>query len=68
MMPVPMSKVFFTCSGSEANDTQVKLAGTSTMHSIVRTRSGIIARENSYHGVTIAAASLSGLKNLHPQL
>ena len=65
MMPVPMSKVFFTCSGSEANDTQVKLAWYLNNALGRPDKKRIIARESSYHGVTIAAASLSGLKNLH---
>ena len=65
LMPVPMSKVFFTCSGSEANDTQVKLAWYINNALDRPDRKRIIARESSYHGVTIAAASLSGLTNLH---
>ena len=65
LMPVPMSKVFFTCSGSEANDTQVKLAWYINNALGRPDKKRIIARENSYHGVTIAAASLSGLTNLH---
>ena len=65
LMPVPMSKVFFTCSGSEANDTQVKLAWYINNALGRPDKKRIIARENSYHGVTIAAASLSGLRNLH---
>ena len=65
LMPVPMSKVFFTCSGSEANDTQVKLAWYINNALGRPDKKRIIARENSYHGVTIAAASLSGLANLH---
>ena len=65
VMPVPMSKVFFTCSGSEANDTQVKLAWYLNNALDRPDKKRIIARESSYHGVTIAAASLSGLTNLH---
>ena len=65
MMPVPMSKVFFTCSGSEANDTQVKLVWYLNNALGRPDKKRIIARDNSYHGVTIAAASLSGLTNLH---
>lgn len=59
--PVPMSKVFFTNSGSEANDTIVKLAW---YHNNVRGRpqkKKIIARRGAYHGITVASGSLTGL-------
>jgi len=63
--PVPASKVFFTNSGSEANDTQVKLAW---YYNNVRgqpKRKKIIARQRGYHGTTVASASLSGLGVFH---
>lgn len=63
--PTPMSKVFFANSGSEANDTAVKLVW--YYHNAIgkRDKKKIIARRNAYHGVTVAAASLSGLVNNH---
>lgn len=63
--PVPMSKVFFANSGSEANDTAVKLVW--YYHNAIGKpgKKKIIARRNAYHGVTVAAASLSGLVNNH---
>lgn len=63
--PVPMSKVFFANSGSEANDTAVKLIW--YYHNAIGkpAKKKIIARRNAYHGVTVAAASLSGLINNH---
>ncbi len=63
--PTPMSKVFFTNSGSEANDTQVKLVW---YYNNVRGRpekKKIIARRGAYHGITLAAASLTGLQYAH---
>lgn len=63
--PSPMSKVFFTNSGSEANDTQVKLVW---YYNNVRGRpqkKKIIARRGAYHGITVAAASLTGLQYAH---
>lgn len=60
LAPVPMSKVFFANSGSEANDTAVKLVW--YYHNAIDkvAKKKIIARENGYHGVTVAAASMSG--------
>lgn len=65
MAPVPMSKVFFCCSGSEANDTAVKFVW---YYNNVRNRpekKKIISRLRAYHGVTIAAASLTGIPHNH---
>ena len=59
--PVPTSKVFFCNSGSEANDTQIKLVWYMN-NALGRPRKKkIISRRKGYHGVTIAAASLTGL-------
>jgi 4-aminobutyrate---pyruvate transaminase len=65
LMPVPMSKVFFNSSGSEAADTAVKLVRYYN-NALGRWRKKkIIARIKGYHGVTVAAASLTGLPNNH---
>ena len=61
MAPVPTSKVFFCNSGSEANDTQVKLAWYMNNALGRPQKKKIISRIKAYHGVTIAAASLTGL-------
>jgi 4-aminobutyrate---pyruvate transaminase len=59
--PVPISKVFFCNSGSEANDTQVKLVWYMN-NALGRPRKKkIISRIKAYHGITIASASLTGL-------
>jgi 4-aminobutyrate---pyruvate transaminase len=61
--PVPISKVFFCNSGSEANDTQVKLVWYMN-NALGRPRKKkIISRIKAYHGITIASASLTGLPN-----
>src|SRR5262249_26981752 len=61
--PVPTSKVFFCSSGSEANDSQVKLVWYMN-NALGRPRKKkIISRHKAYHGVTVAAASLTGLAN-----
>ncbi|HVL07814.1 MAG TPA: aspartate aminotransferase family protein [Burkholderiaceae bacterium] len=65
MAPVPMSKVFFANSGSEANDTAIKLVWY-YQNAIGRPeKKKIISRVRAYHGVTIASASLTGLPNNH---
>ncbi len=63
--PVPMSKVFFTNSGSEANDTQVKLVHYFNNVLGRPQKKKIVARRGAYHGVTLAASSLTGLAYAH---
>src|SRR5579883_2252955 len=65
LMPVPMSKVFFNNSGSEANDTAVKMVWYYNNALGRHRKKKIIARMKGYHGVTVAAASLTGLANNH---
>jgi 4-aminobutyrate---pyruvate transaminase len=65
MAPVPISKVFFCGSGSEANDTQVKLVWYFNNALGRPNKKKIISRMKAYHGVTIAAASLTGLPGNH---
>ena len=65
MMPVPMSKAFFTNSGSEANDTALKLIWYRANAMGQPQKKKVIAREKGYHGVTIASASLTGLPVNH---
>jgi 4-aminobutyrate---pyruvate transaminase len=65
MAPIAVSKVFFGCSGSDANDTQIKLVWYYN-NALGRPRKKkIISRLKGYHGVTIASASLTGLPNNH---
>jgi L-2,4-diaminobutyrate transaminase len=65
MAPAPMSKVFFGNSGSDANDTQVKLVWYYNNARGLPQKKKIIARERGYHGVTIVSASLTGLASAH---
>ncbi|XP_004305895.1 PREDICTED: gamma aminobutyrate transaminase 1, mitochondrial-like [Fragaria vesca subsp. vesca] len=60
-----MAKVFFTNSGSEANDTQVKLVWYYNNALARPEKKKFIARQKSYHGSTLISASLSGLPALH---
>ncbi|MEZ5800978.1 MAG: aminotransferase class III-fold pyridoxal phosphate-dependent enzyme, partial [Nitratireductor sp.] len=63
--PVPISHVFYTSSGSEANDTQVKLAWYYNNALGRPNKKKIISRVKAYHGVTVMAASLTGLPYNH---
>ena len=65
LAPVPMSKVFFANSGSEANDTAIKVAWYFNNAHDRPEKKKIISRTKAYHGVTIATASLTGLPNNH---
>ncbi|WP_207484093.1 aspartate aminotransferase family protein [Arenibaculum pallidiluteum] len=63
--PVPMSKVLFQCSGSEANDTAIKLIW--YYHNAIGKpgKKKIIGRVRGYHGNTVASVSVSGQPHMH---
>lgn len=61
------SKVFFGCSGSDANDTQVKLVWFYNNALGRPKKKKIIGRVKGYHGITLASASLTGLPPMHTQ-
>jgi 4-aminobutyrate--pyruvate transaminase len=65
MAPAPMSKVFFTNSGSEATDSAVKLVWYFNNALNRPLKKKVISRLKGYHGVTVASASLTGLANNH---
>ncbi|MEM9145244.1 MAG: aminotransferase [Pseudomonadota bacterium] len=65
LFPVPMSKVFYCSSGSEANDTQIKLLWYMNNAMGRPEKKKIIARRRGYHGVTLVSASLTGLPLNH---
>ncbi|MBI2206985.1 MAG: aspartate aminotransferase family protein [Candidatus Rokubacteria bacterium] len=65
LMPVPMSKVFFNNSGSEANETAVKIVWYYNNARGRHRKKKIVSRQRAYHGTTIAAASLTGLAASH---
>ncbi|XP_073137988.1 gamma aminobutyrate transaminase 1, mitochondrial-like [Henckelia pumila] len=60
-----MSKVFFTNSGSEANESQIKLVWYYNNALGRPKKKKFIARANAYHGSTLATSSLSGLPFVH---
>lgn len=65
MMPFDAGRVFFGLSGSDANDTQIKLMW--YYHNAIgqKDRKKIISRMRGYHGVTVASGSLTGLPYFH---
>ncbi len=63
--PVPMSKVLLQCSGSEANDTAIKLVWYHWNAVNRPEKRKIISRRMSYHGSTCAAISLTGKPEFH---
>ncbi|MGA2842581.1 MAG: aspartate aminotransferase family protein [Steroidobacteraceae bacterium] len=65
LLPAPMSKVFFNCSGSEANDTAIKIIWYYNNALGRPKKKKILSRLRAYHGVTVAAGSLTGLPNNH---
>ena len=65
LAPGRMARVFYQSSGSEANDTQVKFAWYYNNALGRPKKKTIVSRIKAYHGVTIVAASLTGLPNNH---
>lgn len=65
--PPGFQHVFFTNSGSEANDTNIKLVHRYYDLLGKPEKKLIISRRNAYHGSTVAAASLGGMKAMHEQ-
>jgi len=63
--PVPMSKAFFTNSGSEAIDTALKLIWYRANALGEHKRKKIIVRNRAYHGVTVAGSCLTSLPGNH---
>ena len=65
--PDGLSNVFFANSGSEANDTIIRMARHYWALEGKPEKRVIISREFGYHGSTIMSASLGGLKGMHDQ-
>ncbi len=59
--------VFFSSSGSESNDTNVRMVRRYWDLLGQPQRKVIISRENAYHGSTMAGASLGGMSGMHAQ-
>ena len=66
--PPQFNHVFYTGSGSEANDTMIRLVRRYWQLLDQPERNVIVSRWNGYHGSTVAGASLGGMKPMHEQL
>jgi len=67
LSPASFNHVFFTGSGSESNDTVLRLARYYWQLRGQPQKQVFISRHNAYHGSTVAAASLGGMKPMHRQ-
>jgi len=65
MAPFAASRAFFGNSGSDANDTQIKLVWYYNNAIGRPKKKKIIARQKAYHGTTLASAGLTGLPSFH---
>lgn len=65
--PTGMNHVFFTGSGSEGNDTMLRLVRHYWAIKGQPNKKTIISRVNGYHGSTVAGASLGGMTYMHEQ-
>ena len=65
MLPVPDARIFFSNSGSEANDSHIKMLRYYSNAIGKPQKKKIIALDRGYHGVTVASASLTGLPVMH---
>ena len=67
LAPAHLNNVFFTGSGSESNDTVLRLVRHYWTVKGQPDKSVIISRKNAYHGSTVAGASLGGMSYMHKQ-
>lgn len=67
LMPGSISKVFFGTSGSDSNDTILRMVRTYWDLMGKGDKKTVISRKNAYHGSTVAAASLGGMAAMHAQ-
>lgn len=65
LSPIPGSKVFLVNSGSEANDTMVKIAWYYNIARGKPSKRKIISRKGAFHGSTVMGAALGGLPHMH---
>lgn len=66
--PGDLNRVFFANSGSEAIDTVIRMVRHYWTLKGKPYRKLLIARENAYHGSTLAGASLGGMAHMHSQI
>ncbi len=67
LAPGDLNHVFYAGSGSEANDTNIRLVRHYWAAKGKPSKKVIISRHNAYHGSTMGGASLGGMKPMHEQ-
>ena len=67
LVPGDLNHVFFANSGSEANDTNIRLVRHYWASKDKPDKKIIISRHNAYHGSTVGGASLGGMGAMHAQ-
>jgi len=67
LTPADLNHAFFTNSGSEANDTILRMVRHFWAVQDKPQKNIVIGRHNGYHGSTVAGASLGGMKGMHKQ-
>ncbi|HBB84362.1 MAG TPA: aspartate aminotransferase family protein [Sulfitobacter sp.] len=67
LAPGDLNHVFFAGSGSEANDTNLRMVRTYWAQKGKPEKSHIISRKNAYHGSSVGSASLGGMTPMHEQ-
>lgn len=67
LAPGDLNHVFFAGSGSEANDTNLRMVRTYWAEKGQPQRDVIISRWNAYHGSSVGSGSLGGMKGIHMQ-
>ncbi|MFP6780772.1 MAG: aminotransferase [Gammaproteobacteria bacterium] len=68
LTPWPIARVFFGVSGSDANDTQIKLVWLYNNLRGKPQKTKIISRQLGYHGITLGASSMTGLPPVHAHM
>ncbi|KIC14582.1 aspartate aminotransferase family protein [Leisingera sp. ANG-Vp] len=67
LAPGDLNNVFFAGSGSEANDTNIRMVRHYWALKGKPTKSVIISRKNAYHGSSVGSGSLGGMSGMHAQ-
>jgi putrescine aminotransferase len=67
LAPAHLNHVFFAGSGSEANDTNIRMVRTYWAQKGKPSKSIIISRKNAYHGSSVGSGSLGGMTPMHEQ-
>tara|TARA_R110002049_G_scaffold44333_5_gene130139 strand:+ start:196386 stop:197813 length:1428 start_codon:yes stop_codon:yes gene_type:complete len=67
LAPGDLNHVFFAGSGSEANDTNLRMVRTYWAEKGQPERTHIISRKNAYHGSSVGSGSLGGMTYIHAQ-